>query len=209
MSFPQQPPQRPQPPYYGPPRQGPVRPPTGGYQQQRQQPPRYYQPPPPPQQHWVQQPPQGYYGPPKPRKEPMPVFGAVLMMIGGLLGLLGGILPWVTVLGTSITGFGLGAAAEAMGGDGDLIQVTIWLVAVFGVAVLVCGGAFLAQKDNPTWGVTIAAIASGLATLIGIFDFVSFASRGALGAGGIGMWCYLLSGVVGFIGLSGAGTKKF
>ena len=184
------------------PPQRPPFPQSGGFQQPQYGPPQQY----PPRQ-WQGYPPNGYYGPPP--KEPMPVFGAILMMIGGLMGLLGGILPWVTVLGTSVNGFGLSAAAEAMGGDADLTQVTIWLVAVFGIAVLVCGGAFLAQKDNPTWGVAIAAIAAGLATLIGIFDFVSFASNGALGGGGIGMWCYLLSGVVGFIGLAGAGTKKF
>lgn len=147
---------------------------------------------------------------PKP-KPPMRYFGAVLLMIGGLLAFLGGPLRWLSVLGASVNGFEL--KNYAVVNSSSVVAVYIpfapWAVAFFGVVMIVCGGIFIARRDSP---IPVSAIATAGVIVALVSAFLVLVSPGTasnIAEFGIGFWCFLASGVVGAVGVIGSATRAY
>lgn len=145
---------------------------------------------------------------PKP-KPPMRYFGAVLLMIGGVLGFLGGPLQWVSVLGGGVNGFSLYDDLLSLGEDPSYLGMAPWVVAFCGVVMLVCGGVFIARKDNPIPIIVVASVVVAVAVLSAFLTLVSPGTASDIAQFGIGLWCFLVSGVIGAVGVIGSATRAY
>lgn len=174
------------------------------------QPQRGYRPPP---AHYV--PPQGMprayapygYGPPPPRR--VPIFGAALLAIGGLLAAISGVLPWIGDYTMTVTGFNLANTIESFGGDAGFTRFGVWFATFAGLVLIGLACIGLAKRISPAWATITASIIAALLAVGNIYDFANWVSSGTIEYAQIGFWLYFLSGIIATIGALGWASEKF
>ncbi|WP_246127560.1 hypothetical protein [Amycolatopsis rhizosphaerae] len=141
--------------------------------------------------------PGGAYGPPVPEARNN-VPAAIILILGGLLGVVQAFLPWVSMPAVgSLTGFDLVSLAGDAGGGA--VEATIFQVCL--IAVLVCGGLLLiagASLVVPMRNRKVLGALSLLVTVMMTVAVVLLLVKAGLGFSGlsVGFYCFLASAVI-------------
>lgn len=157
------------------------------------------------------------YGPGGPGWGPAPkndFVSAIILIIGGLLGVLQSFLPWIdsSFEGIHVNGLDIAnAAGQASGGDlsssaSTLIQIAVWAVLIGGGLLVLCGVVLFVPMRNRKITGAIALVIS----VVMVVGAILWLTNGEANpdSTAVGYYFFLAAGVVGLIGSIVALVRK-
>ena len=134
---------------------------------------------------------------------------AVLLLVGGVLGIVQLVLPWFSTNGRSTTGWQQYYNTAHPGFGGGVSAYAIIIAALAGIVMLLAGLAVLARPGLGRAVGTVALVAAlvEVACMVWWLGLGPVTLKDAFGSAGIGWYCFLVAGIVGAFGAGKARAR--